>query len=153
MNRMQLAAIALAFASTAAMPGLVRAQLPEYDKTFFDDYSHLLPRADTLGGTDLRYVAPGALARLANYNSVMVDEPEVLISAQSDYKGAKPTDLQAMANAMRTGAVARLKAGGYNVVDAPGPDVLYVRAALTDVQLTKKRRGILAYTPAGAVIK
>ena len=119
MNRMPLAAIVLAFALTGEMPGLARAQIPEYDKTFFDDYSHLLPRVDTLGGTDLRYVAPGALAKLAKYNAVMVDEPEVLISAQSDYKGAKPADLQAMATAMRTGAVVRLKVGGYNVVDAP----------------------------------
>jgi Protein of unknown function (DUF3313) len=135
------------------MPGIVQAQVPEYDKTFFDDYSRLQPRADRMGGTNLRYVAPGALAALAKYNAVMVDEPEVLISAESDYKGAKPTDLRAMAEAMRTGAVARLKAGGYKVVDAPGPDVLYVRAALTDVQLTKKKRRLLQYTPAGAVLK
>jgi len=153
MNRMRSTVIILGFALLISLPGAVLAQLPDFDKTFFDDYSHLTPLQDRLGGTDMRYVTSGALQKLAKYNAVMVDEPEVLISAQSDYKGAKPEDLQAMSDAMRSGAVARLKAGGYNVVDAPGPDVLYVRAALTDVQLTKKRRGILAYTPAGAVIK
>ena len=131
----------------------MHAQTPDYDKTFFDDYSHLQPQADRMGGTNLRYIAPGALAKLAKYNAVMVDEPEVLISAQSDYKGAKPTDLQAMADAMRAGAITRLQAGGYKVVDKPGPDVLYVRAALTDVELTNKRRRLLQYTPAGAVLK
>ncbi len=153
MNRMHQSAITLTLLVIGVIPGLGRAQLPDFDKTFFDDYSHLQPRVDHLEDIDLRYVAPGALAKLAKYNAVMVDEPEVLISAQSDYKGAKPEDLQAMADAMRSGATARLKARGYNVVDTPGPDVLYVRAALTDVQLTKKRRGILAYTPAGAVLK
>jgi hypothetical protein len=152
MNGIQRAAITLGFAFAGAMPALVQAQIPEYDKTFFDDYSHLQPQADRMGGTNLRYIAPGARAALAKYNAVMVDEPEVLISAQSDYKGAKPTDLQAMANAMRNGATTRLKAGGYKLVDAPGPDVLYVRAALTDVELTKKKRRLLAYTPAGAVV-
>lgn len=153
MNQMQHTVVALALAFAGVTPTVLHAQIPEYDKTFFDDYSNLQPQADRMGGTNLRYIAPGALAKLAKYNAVMVDEPEVLISAQSDYKGAKPTDLQAMADAMRAGAITRLQAGGYKVVDTPGPDVLYVRAALTDVELTKKPRRLLQYTPAGAVLK
>jgi hypothetical protein len=39
------------------------------------------------------------------------------------------------------------------VVDEPGPDVLYMRLALTDLYLQKEKRGIWAYTPAGAVVQ
>ena len=55
---------------------------------------------------------------------------------------------------MRDALKARLEEGGrYKVVDQPGPDVLYMRTALTNLYLKKKKRGVLAYTPIGAVAK
>ncbi len=39
------------------------------------------------------------------------------------------------------------------MVDEPGPDVLYMRLAVTDLYLQKERRGVWAYTPAGAVVQ
>ncbi|HME38648.1 MAG TPA: DUF3313 family protein [Steroidobacteraceae bacterium] len=126
---------------------------PDYDQTFLTDYSKLVgtPLPNNMG-TDLVYLLPGALDRLAKYNSIMVDEPEVLISASSDYKGAKPTDLEAIATLVRTDVGDALKAGGYGVVDAPGPAVLYIKMAVTDLSLKKKKRRLLAYTPAGFII-
>ena len=150
-NRIVGTAAVLIVAS--ALAGIAAAQNATFDKTFLSDYSKLTPKANASGGTELVYVAPDALKKLSGYNGVMVDEPEVLISPQSDYKGAKPDDLKAMAEAMRSGTTSRLKAGGYNIVDTPGPGILYVRLALTDLQLTKKKRGLLAYTPVGAVVK
>ena len=81
----------------------------------------------------------------------MVDEPEVLISATSDYKGAKPTD-EAVATLVRTDISDAMKAGGYGVVDAAGRNVLYLKVAVTDLSLKKKKRRLLAYTPAGFII-
>ena len=75
MNRMRSTVIILGFALLVSLPGAVLAQLPDFDKTFFDDYSHLTPLQDRLGGTDMRYVTSGALQKLAKYNAVMVDEP------------------------------------------------------------------------------
>ena len=99
----------------------VAAAAPDYDQTFLSDYSKLqatpLPNN---AGTDLLYVPPGVFDRLAKYNAIMVDEPEVLISATSDYKGAKPTDLEAIATLVRTDISDAMKAGGYGVVDAAG---------------------------------
>jgi len=37
------------------------------------------------------------------------------------------------------------------VVDEPGPDVLYMRLALSDVHLKKKKRRLVSYTPVGLV--
>jgi hypothetical protein len=126
----------------------------DYDKTFLSDYSKLqaTPLPNNMG-TDLIYLPPGALTQLDKYNAVMVDEPEVLISPKSDYKGAKPTDLEAIGGMVRTDVTDALKAGGYGVVDSPGPNVLYVRMAVTDLSLKRKKRGILGYTPIGFVVK
>lgn len=131
----------------------VAAGAPVYDQTFLSDYSKLqatpLPNNK---GTDLLYVPPGVFERLAKYNAIMVDEPEVLISATSDYKGAKPTDLEAVATLVRTDITDAMKAGGYGVVDAAGPGVLYLKIAVTDLSLQKKKRRLLAYTPIGFVV-
>ena len=89
-------------------------------------------------GTDLVYLPPGVLDRIAKYNAIMVDEPEVLISATSDYKGAKPTDLEAIATLVRTDISDAIKAGGYGVVDAAGPSVLYLKIAVTDLSLRRR---------------
>ena len=35
----------------------------------------------------------------------------------------------------------------------PGPNVLYVKMALTDLSLERKKRRLLAYTPVGFVLK
>ena len=153
MSKIRIAATAVALVMVNTITGIAAAQDVAYDKTFFADYSKLKQRTNASGRTELVYLAPGALEKLSKYTGVMVDQPEVSISPQSDYKGAKPDDLKAIAEAMRNGAETRLKNGGYNVVQAPGPGILYVRMALTDLQLTKKKRGLLAYTPIGAVVK
>ena len=55
---------------------------------------------------------------------------------------------------MRDALKARIEEGGrYKVVEQPGPNVLYMRTALTELYLKKKKRGLLAYTPVGAVAK
>jgi hypothetical protein len=58
-----------------------------------------------------------------------------------------------LAELMRSVATERLTGGGYNVVDARGPGIIYARMALTDVEMTKKKRGFMSYTPVGAVVK
>jgi hypothetical protein len=134
------------------LPVLASAADGDFDRTFLSDYSKLQSKA-TEKGTDHMYMAPGVFERLAKYNGVMVDQPEILISPESDYKGAKPDDLAAIAAMMREGLSARLSAGGYNVVQAAGPGVIYIRLALTDLQMKKKKRGVLGYTPIGFVVK
>ena len=84
----------------------------------------------------------------------MVDQPEILFSADSEYRGMKPEDIAELASIMRSVAKERLEERGrYKVVEQPGPDVLFVRMALTELYLKKKKRGVLAYTPVGAVAK
>lgn len=140
---------------TATMAGCLLAAsalAADFDRTFLDDYSKLQPR--TSGEiSDLFYGSPGLFEQAAGYSSVALDQPHILISPDSPYKGGKPEDMARIAELMREALAEQLTKGGYNVVTAPGPGVLYLRLALTDLELTKKKRGLLAYTPVGAVVK
>jgi hypothetical protein len=124
----------------------------DFDQTFLTDYSKLEAKP-TDKGVDYHYVAPGVFDRLAGYKGVMVDQPEVLISPDSPYKGDKPDNLKAIAEMMREALNERLIMGGYDVTEQPGPGIVYLRLALTDLELKKKKRGLLSYTPIGAAVK
>ncbi len=125
---------------------------PFKSQTFLSDYSQLKPWGSQGKTQEYVYVAPGVYDKFGKFNSVMVDQPEISLSPDSPYHSAKPDDLKAIAEFMRTTIVDRLKTRGYEVVAKGGEGVLYLRTAMTDVQLKKKKRGILAYTPVGAVV-
>ncbi len=81
-------------------------------------------------------------------------QPEVHFSPDSEYKGLKPEDVKTLSMLMRDALKAKIEAGGtYKVVDKPAANVVYMRTALTELYLKKKKRGLLAYTPVGAVAK
>jgi hypothetical protein len=124
---------------------------PWTSETFLSDYTVLKPVA-TKSGQEYTYIAPGAEERFRQFNAVMVDQPEISVSAASPYHSAKPDDLKAIAEFMRNTIVERLESRGFKVVGQQGDNVLYLRTALTDLQLKKKKRGVLSYTPVGAVV-
>ena len=99
-----------------------------------------------------RFFDVDLVRKLADYNSVFVDQPEIFVSADSKYKGAKGDQLKALADVARQATMERLEAGGYTIATEPGSDVLYFRWAITDLYLQKKKRGILSYTPIGFVV-
>jgi len=116
---------------------------------FLSDYSGLKKRTtDTY--VDYIYVAPGVKDTVAKYTTVMIDQPEIFIHPDSKYKGIKADDIKALADALR-GAVAREVSSAYQIVDQPGPNVMYVALAATNLHLKKKKRGLLGYTPIGLV--
>ena len=118
-----------------------------YDQTFLSNYSVLQPR-----GKDMIYVAPDAQRLLAAARGVMIDQPQISIAPDSPFTGAKPSDLTAIAEAMRSQLTDAMTKAGYTVATAPGPNILMLRLALTDVYLEKKPRGVLGYTPIGFVV-
>ena len=151
MNKTRFTTVFAAALLTCGLSGMAAAV--DYDQTFLSDYSKL--QANPLpnnAGTDLTYSPPGAFEQLGKYNAVLVDQPEVLMSAKSDYKGAKPADLEAIAELLRKDVNDALTAGGYQIATSAGPTVLYLKMALTDLSLMKKKRRLLAYTPIGFVV-
>jgi hypothetical protein len=118
-----------------------------YNQTFLSNYKNLEPR-----GKDLVYRTADSQRLLAAARGIMIDQPEVHIAADSPFTGAKPADLTAIAEALRSQLVEALTKAGYNVVTAPGPNILLLRTAFTDVYLEKEARGVLGYTPIGFVV-
>ncbi len=117
------------------------------------DVDQLTQVVEEEGGVDLLYLPTGNFERLAEYTKLMIDQPEIWVDADSDYRGVKPDNQKAIADLIRERLIERVIVRGYEVVDEPGPDVLYIRVALTDLYLKKGKRGILGYTPIGAVAK
>jgi hypothetical protein len=124
---------------------------PWKSETFLTDYSGLVP-VPARTGQNFVYEAPGAEAKFGHFDAVMVDQPEISLSPSSPYHSAKPDELKAIAEFLRSAVAESLRSRGYEVVDRQGEHVLYLRVALTDLQLKKKRRGVLSYTPIGAVV-
>lgn len=120
-------------------------------QTFLPDYGEL-QLDEGREGRDYVYLREANPERMRLFRKVLIDEPEVFISADSPYKGAKPADLAAIAAVVRESAAAALQSRGYAVVESPAPDAVYVRLALTDLSIEKKKRGLLAYTPVGFVV-
>ncbi len=134
-------------AGLAALFSTTQAQEMIYSG-FMTDYTQLEKITD--GSMDYRYVAPGAMDKLAQYNAVMIDQPEIFIANDSPYRGVKPKQLNALADGLRA-AIAGALSEDFYVVDTPGKKVLYLSVALTNLKLTKKKKSILGYTPAGLV--
>jgi hypothetical protein len=116
---------------------------------FLSDYSQLKQSSDKY--MNYTYLAEGAPGKMGKYSAVMIDQPEIFVAANSKYKGMKPDDMKELADAFRASMAASLSTT-YMIVDQPGPNVLYVRFAISNVQLKKHRKGLLGYTPVGLVV-
>jgi hypothetical protein len=141
-NRKLIVTLVLTTASTAALA----------QSGFLSDYSRLQP-VPGQAGNDLMYSAPDGVARLASATDVMVDQVEIHFSPDSEYRGMKPEDVEALAQTLREAVRERMTAGGYGIVEQPGPYVVFLRMALTDLYLKKKERRVMQYTPWGAAAK
>ena len=147
MTYRKVGAYSLALFLTIAAFGTVFSQDIQYSD-FLTDYSRLQQSSDQYMGHS--YLVQGAEDRIADYTAVIIDQPEIFIAPNSKYKGIKPDDMKALADAFRTSMTQAL-AQDFMIVEQAGPNVLYVRFALTNLQLKKKRKGLLSYTPVGLV--
>jgi len=104
-------------------------------------------------GIDLTYEpTETTIERLVKYTKIMVDQPEIWLDKDSEYRGLKPDNAKLIADMIRGRLTENVITRGYEVVEEPGPNVLYMRIALTDLYLKKKKRGFMSYTPIGAVV-
>ena len=85
-----------------------------------------------------QWVRPGVSWR--QYNKVFIPPVEVWLNPSAQYLGIQPDLYKQMTDTFRTLTAQEFRAGGYEVVDKPGPGVLKLRYALTGV--TPERPGI-----------
>jgi hypothetical protein len=96
---------------------------------FLGDYSKLAAVADRPG--TMLYLDKSGDYRA--YTKVMFDPVEVILVPNPEYKGIQPDALKRMTDSFLS-AFSKSLAPDYQVVAAPGPDVLRVRMAITGVQ-------------------
>ena len=113
---------------------------------FIDDIPELIHDPDRVGAKI--WVKPDF--NRADYTKVMVEPITIFISTDSKYKGLNADELKALADEFHKTLITTLEPE-VPVVTRAGPGVLYVRAAIVDVKLAKKKRGLLGYTPIGIV--
>jgi hypothetical protein len=88
---------------------------------------------------------------LGSYGKVALDRIEIFIDPSSPYKGVSPDDLKVIADTIH-GTIAQALEPDYPVVGKTGPGVVYMRLALTNVLVKKKKRGLLSFTPIGFAV-
>ncbi|GJL69825.1 MAG: hypothetical protein NPIRA06_24600 [Nitrospirales bacterium] len=99
---------------------------------FLTDYTSLRPSPDDSGAWSYR--KPGV--NFKDYNTIMLDPLVIFPSQHSEYGGLDGLTAWRLALAFQE-SMSRALAGGYEIVKDPGPGVLRLRAALTDVMLER----------------
>ena len=100
---------------------------------FIDSYPDLKPDPDRSGGQIYR--KPGV--NLGDYDKIMIVPIEILLAADSKYKGFSPDDLKTLTDELYRVLLNNLEPD-YPVVSRPGKGVLVVRLAITNVYAEKK---------------
>jgi hypothetical protein len=119
-------------------------------KTGFLDgyYDRLEPGPE--GGAKLRWLKSGV--DWAKYDKVMLDSVVFFFADKSEYKGIEPNELKKLADGFNKQLVDTLK-GSYPIVAEPGPDVLRIRFAITDLkQSNPALSGISSVIPVGLAV-
>lgn len=115
---------------------------------FIDDMPPLVADPDRAGA--MIWQKPG-LDRAA-YTRVMIEPITLFVSSDSEYQGLNADDLKALADGFHE-AIIRTLEPDIPVVSQKGEGVLYLRVALSEVKVAKKKRGLLGYTPIGLVAR
>jgi hypothetical protein len=106
---------------------------------FLHDYSQLKP-----GGEDraaLIYVKPGV--DFKRYKKLMFERIVVALSPKATEREIDPTILKEMADYYQNALFNAVK-DEYEIVDQPGPDVAWVRVAITDIVPSKPAANTLS---------
>jgi hypothetical protein len=104
---------------------------PKYSG-FLSDYSGL--KEGPMGGADLVYIKKGV--DFSKYDKIMMDHVVLYFKQDAEYKGIHADELKELSDAFHKEMVDALK-GAYPMVDKPGPGVLRIRPAITDVVPSK----------------
>ena len=133
----------LMLAALLAAPGLAAAEaaptLGEYEtKGFLSDYSKLAPMEDDKDA--FKYVDTSV--DFSKYNKLLLDRIKVWYKDDSDYKGIDPDELKALTDYFHQ-AVVKAVGDDYEIVSEPGPDVLRVRLAVTDIVPNKPEASVV----------
>jgi hypothetical protein len=110
---------------------------PKYSG-FLSDYSKL--QADPDGSGAERYRNPAV--DMKKYNKVLLERIMVSLKSDAEYKAIDPDEMKALTDYLRE-AIARELGTDYPLVNEPGPGVLRVRLAITDLVPTQAAMSVV----------
>jgi hypothetical protein len=117
---------------------------------FLADYSSLVP--DAKNGDLLLYEKDGNV--LKKYNRFIFDPITIYLLPEAQARGFDADDMERLAKYFHDAVTDELtKGGGYEIVTAPGPDVLVLNVAITNVEPTggKKNAAVTGAATAASV--
>ena len=115
---------------------------------FLEDYSLLQKGPE--GGPDLVYKKPGV--DFSKYKKLIVDKVVFYLKEDAKAKAIQPSVLKELEDAFEQELVKHLN-DAYPMVDKPGPDVLRIRIAITDVEPSNPTLGTVgAVLPVGMAV-
>ena len=89
---------------------------------------------------------------LKPYDKILLSPIEIWISNDASYKGINPDELKASTDYFAT-AISKELGSVYPVVTEPGPGVLHLRIAITNVKRSKPKRKWYGYIPVALVVE
>jgi hypothetical protein len=141
----------LALLSTAAEvraaeqpdPQVSEAQAPRFGdyqaKGFLSDYSGLKPTE----GDEAAYLFETTELDKARYHKLMIDRIKIWFKDDAEYKGIDPAELKDLVDYFHQ-AIVEAVSDAYPVVQEPGPDVVRLRIAVTDVVPNKPEASVVS---------
>lgn len=124
------------------------ASAPKESGFLGNNYAKLQPSPQ--GGVSERWLKPGV--DFSKYNKVMVDSVVFYFADESEDKGIDPEQMKELSDAFNQQFADTLK-DKYPMVAEPGPDVLRVRIALTNIKKSKPVLStVTSIIPVGIVV-
>jgi hypothetical protein len=118
----------------------------ETGATFLGDYAKNLQPGPKDGASE-RWLKPGV--DFSKYNKIMLDHVVFFFADDSENKGIDTSELNEIANQCNLALVNALKES-YPIVTEPGPDVVRIRFAITDLKQSRPvLSGVSSVLPVG----
>ncbi len=110
--------------------GCTARRINSYEESgFLGDYSQLVKGGENK--PNLIYVKSGI--DLRPYDKVMIDQVVVFINPDSEHKGIQPDQMMELSKYFHQALIDSFKVR-YEIAEGPGPGVLRIRTAITDVE-------------------
>jgi len=126
-----LMSFVIACASTGSQ-SKKEAAAPQFEGFLHGYYKNLQPGPE--GGAKMRWLKPGV--DFGKYNKIMLDSVIFYFAYDSEDKRIDGQDMKELADACNREVVNALK-GTYPIVAEPGPDVIRLRFAITDLKQSR----------------
>jgi hypothetical protein len=132
-------------------PLLTSAEEKHEYSGFLDDYPKFEVNEKTGAEIWFKSNEKGVLV-LKPYYKILLSPIEVWLNNDASYKGINPDELKAITDYFAT-AIKKELGSMYPVATEPGPGVLHLRIAITNVKRSKPKRKWYGYIPAALVVE